>query len=100
MIDISSLDKADVLAALYNNAKVQGLGFLKAIPGDMPREQAVALVGERTPHALYFDYVHGRVLKVNLAGDSFDPWLYDRDNGTGAAERAIASVRQELKKGA
>jgi hypothetical protein len=32
MIDISKLDKAAVLAALYNNSKPQGLGFLQATP--------------------------------------------------------------------
>ena len=39
----------------------------------------------------YFDYLKGRVMKIDLSGDSeLDPRLYDRDNGAGAAERAIA----------
>lgn len=100
-VDITGLDKADVLAALYNASRPLGMGFLHYTPGGMPHEQAVALIGEREPYGSYFDYVQGRVIKVNLSGDSFDPWLYDRDNGYGAAERAIASVRAEmLKKGA
>lgn len=37
----------------------------------------------------YFDYLKGRVMKVDLCGNEFDPWLYDRDNGRGAAARAI-----------
>lgn len=100
-IDITGLDKADVLAALYNASRPLGLGFLHYTPGDMPHEQAVALIGERAPHGSYFDYVQGRVIKVKLDDDSFDPWLYDRDNGQGAAERAVANVRAAMfKKGA
>ena len=38
---------------------------------------------------MYFDYLYGRVMKVDLSKDTFDPFLYDRDNGQGAAERAI-----------
>jgi hypothetical protein len=38
-------------------------------------------------------YLKGRVMKVDLSGDSFGPWLYDRDNGDGAAERVIAELR-------
>jgi hypothetical protein len=28
-------------------------------------------------------------MKVDLSKDAFDPWLYDRDNGQGAAARAL-----------
>lgn len=47
--------------------------------------------GKRYPNAerIYFDYLQGRVMKVDLAGDELDPRLYDRDNGEGAARRAI-----------
>lgn len=41
-----------------------------------------------------FDYLEGRVLKVNLSNDDgFEEWLYDRDNGNGAAQRAIDSIK-------
>jgi hypothetical protein len=85
-IDISKLDKAEVLAALYNNSKQQGLGFLD-VSGKSPmtKEDAQNLLSQQD----YFDYLRGRVMKVDLKGDSFSPHLYDRDNGTGAAERAL-----------
>lgn len=92
MVNIRGLDKADVLRVLYNNARVQGMGFLQALPGDMSKEDAQELVKDR--HNPYFDYLHGRVMKVDLSSDEeFDPRLYDRDNGSGAAERAIGSLR-------
>lgn len=85
-IDISKLDKAEVLAALYNNSKQQGMGFLNARGREpLTKEQAAELLKETT----YFDYLAGRVMKVELKGDTLDPWLYDRDNGTGAAARAL-----------
>jgi hypothetical protein len=91
MIDISKMDKAEVLAALYNASKQQGRGFFHAW-GQKPlrREEAEELLTEDT----YFDYLHGRVMKVELKGDSFDPRLYDRDNGSGAAARALAGLSQ------
>jgi hypothetical protein len=91
-IDISDLNKADVLAALYNSAKPLGMGMLHYDPKPMTREQAEGLL---KGNDLYFDYVKGRVIKVGLKGDSFDPWLYDRDNGEGAAQQAVDGLRSK-----
>lgn len=88
MIDISKLDKAEVLAALYNASHPQGLGFLHFDPKPMTRDEAVELLTKST----YFDYVKGRVLKVRLDRDTFDPCLYDRDNYQGAAEDALMEL--------
>ena len=42
-----------------------------------------------------FDYLKGRVMKVDLSSDDgFEEWLYDRDNGNGAAHRAIDELRR------
>lgn len=86
MIDISNYDRADVLRVLYNNAKVQGMGFLQYEPGDMTYAEAVQYLAARK----YFDYLSGRVMKVDLSSDELDPQLYDRDNGDGAAQSAIS----------
>lgn len=88
-IDISKLNKAEVLAALYNNAKPLGMGFLHFTPEDMTTDQAQSLLDEG--HT-YFDYVKGRVMKVDLKGETLAPWGYDRDNGDGAASRALTQL--------
>jgi hypothetical protein len=92
-ISIVGLDKAEVLAALYNRARPQGMGFLHYDASNMTvREARLMLnVGDDHSDALrgvgvnrpthYFDYLKGRVMKVNLGGDSFDSALYNRDNG-------------------
>lgn len=86
MVNIQGLDKAEVLAALYNASKVQGLGFLQARPGNMTVEHARELLEDST----YFDYLYGRVMKIDLTSDKhFDERFYDRDNGPGAAQRVV-----------
>lgn len=92
MIDISGLEKAAVLAALYNASQPLGMGFLHFTPEDMTENEAQTIIDERAP-SLYFDYLKGRVMKVDLAGDALNPWGFDRDNGEGAAARAIDTIR-------
>jgi len=90
MIDISGLDKADVLLALWNASHEQGFSFLGNIGGDpLTREQAADAA------AGYCDYVKGRVIKCDLREDEFDPRLFDRDNGPGAAAAAIRKLREQ-----
>lgn len=64
------------------------MGFLHFNPKPLDKSEAEALLKEGT----YFDYLHGRVMKSDLSGNEFRTDLYDRDNGIGAAERAIATV--------
>lgn len=88
-IDISKLDKAEVLSALYNNSRPQELGFLQADNTPIQKEKAATLLETQT----YFDYLKGRVMKVDLSGDELETALYDRDNGQGAAEMALAELQ-------
>ena len=88
-IDLKGLDKATVLAALYNASRSQGMGFVKFNPTPMSVEEARVILAQTTS----FDYLRGRVLKIDLSTDELDPWLYDRDNGQNAAQQAIDSLR-------
>jgi hypothetical protein len=94
-ISIAGLDKAAVLAALYNAARPLGMGMLHYTPEPMTLDEARDLL-ERTQ---YFDYVKGRVMKVRIHGDTLNSGLYDRDNGEGAAAQALAALTstQETK---
>lgn len=79
-----------MLACLYNNSKIQGMGFLQAREGEMTNEEADALLEEQ----VWFDYLYGKVMKVNLSSDDeFEEWMYDGDNGAGTAQRVIDSIR-------
>ena len=73
------------LAALYNRARPQGMGFLHYTPEEMTVEQAAELLKTQD----YFDYCKGRVMKVSMKGGDTFLGLYDRDNGAGAGEAAL-----------
>jgi hypothetical protein len=89
-IDISKLSKPQVLAALFNGSRQQGMGFFDTRGArSMSEEDAAKVIADQ---GLYFDYLRGRVMKVGLDGDQLDPYLYDRDNGVGAAARALAPL--------
>ena len=100
MISLEGLKKADVLAALYNGSRPLGMGFLQYDPEPMTTEEAAECIVRHTSirfngePIIYFDYLKGRVMKVELAGDELDPRPYDRDNGPGAAALAIKSLRE------
>lgn len=89
-IDIKGLDKAELLAGLYNASKPLGLGFLHATTEPMSRQDAEAIIAEQ---GLYFDYLNGRVMKVNLEGDELQPSNYDRNNGEGSAANVVNAIK-------
>jgi len=90
-INIEGIDKAKLLAALYNASHPQGMGFLHYDPEPMGEDEAREILKTYT----YFDYLKGRVLKVDLSSDvELFADLYDRDNGPGAAEYVVEELRE------
>jgi hypothetical protein len=90
LVDITGLDKVAVLRALWEPSRVAS--FLAGLPcPPFHNAAARALVQD------YIDYFQGRVIKMDLRGDAIDPRLYDRDNGAGAAERAVATLRRHKR---
>jgi hypothetical protein len=102
-VNIAGLDKAELFAALYNHAKPLGMGMLHYDPTPLTKESAQKLMdaGDDSARmfpglgktALKFDYVKGRPLKIDLSGDEMETWLYNRDQGDGAAEKIVAKLR-------
>lgn len=91
MIDIKNLDKAEVLVALYNNAKrSHGLLGLYYLPGAMGIEVAREIIKNNKK----FNYLQGKALKVDLTGDKLDAREYNDFNGEGLAEKTINSIRE------
>jgi hypothetical protein len=115
-VDITGIDKGALLAELFNNSAPLGMGFLQAGAGPdrMTHEQGQELIAKAeagqsaADHArmfgqgvlgrrqLYFDYLYGRLLKVDLSADQVRADLYDRDNGgPGTFARIVEKLRQE-----
>lgn len=121
-VDISGLDKAAVLAALYNGSAPIGLSFSVYRPGSLDieamrrkmksRKAEIGRVEEanspdlKNPPSLKeewvrrigkgeysFDLMNGRPLHISVAEDSFNPDEYDKRFGKGAAQRIIDILR-------
>ena len=94
MVSTKGLTKAAVLAALYNSARPFGLGILQYDPRPMTEEDAQRILDSSTSR--YFDYLNGRLIKVDLSDDNeFDERLFDRDYGPGSAERVIHKLYED-----
>lgn len=106
MISYKGYSKSEVLAALWNASHVQGMGVFQSVAGHdyMTAEEADKIIHDRLEsmgeQGLYFDYLEGRVLKVDLRGNSeeFDERLFDRDCGHGAAYNAISQIVKGVEK--
>ena len=99
-INIAGLPKTAVLQSLFKHARPQGMGYLHYDPKDMTTEEATEVIRSFTGTCCgktecYFDYLQGRVMKIDIASDELDPRLYDEDNGPGAC----ASARRGLSSG-
>lgn len=91
MIDIAGIDRTELLAALFNASKPQGMGFAQPFAAPMTRAEAAELLAQTD----YFDYLRGRVMKIQLkeGATELDEWGYDRDLGQGAAARVVEGLR-------
>lgn len=90
-INIKGLDKAELLQALHAASRPLGMGWLHE-KGDLTIEEARQMIAAAGKY-LYFDYVTGRVMKVDLSGDTMSGRMYDRDNGEGACAAVVAKLR-------
>lgn len=93
MINIKGIDKAELLVELYNNSRQQGFGMLQRAR-NLTIEDAREMLKEST----YFDYLYGKVMKVDLSNDEeLNEFLYDRDNGPGAAQAVVDEIRKKMQ---
>lgn len=91
MINIKGLDKAEVILALWNGSHTQGMSII----GVETFHPTISDAREWIEHnpSMDFNYLNGRVIKCDISQDEFDPRLYDRDCGDGAAAAAIDKIR-------
>lgn len=89
-VSITGLDRAEVLAALFNASRQQGMGFIHR---EGQSQMSVSQAREELRNRSRFDYLRGRVMKIDLGEEPMFTAMYDRDNGSGAAERIINGLR-------
>lgn len=89
-MNIKGYDKAEILKILYDNSHPLGLGILHFRNENMTIEEARKLLKEET----CFDYLAGRVMKIDLSSNELRTDLYNRDNGPGRAEELISKLEK------
>lgn len=89
-IDISGIDKIELLRALWTRQIVAAFFRFSEIPPPDFDES----IAEKTIHDGYIDYFCGRAIKADLSGDILDPRGYDRNAGAGRARESVASLRK------
>jgi hypothetical protein len=88
-IDLEEMDKAEVLATLYNAATPFGMGFLEYEAKPMTKDDARNILDKfHEP----FDYLKGRAMKIDLSDDMLDPSRYDNYYGAGTALKALMAL--------
>jgi len=87
-IDITGIDKALLLVALVNKH-----------PMHLGQKNITAEQAQRLGEAFGwdFDYVDRIPLKINITGNAFDPFLYDRDAYGGLAAQICGCLLRENK---
>jgi len=97
-IDIAGLPKYAVVAALWSAARAQSVFDHKSAMSETRAREVADFVMASSLPGDRLDWVDGRVMKVDVRYDSFDPVFYDRDNGgEGHAARVIERLRQYNK---
>ena len=91
---ITGLNKAEVLVALYNRAKTVPVTQRYYDSNlNLSLEKAAELLKQNK----YFDYLNGKVLKIDLSIDEIETSLYNRDNGENAAEESLQPLIEKHK---
>ncbi len=91
-VSIKNLDKAVVLAALYNAAKPI-YEYMRVKPETMSPEEARLFLKNKT---VVFGEFIGRILKIKLDTDVIHTEGYDAANGAGKARQAIEQAREQI----
>ncbi len=94
LVDIRNINKAELLAGLYNRAK-----FGKVVDRFHPPRTAMTISQAWeiiTERGLIFDYLGDQALKVNLAGERLDPWGFNWNRRPQAAQTVIATLRHHF----
>ncbi len=87
-INISNLDKVELLKKLWTNMKPASyFTFHTSVMVPKFNDELAKKAVKN-----YIDYFEGRCIKTDLSKDTVDPWSYDRDAGEGEFRRIVNSM--------
>jgi hypothetical protein len=90
-IDITGLDKKKLLKKLWKNSKPAAFFAMSGMSSLSISDSEIDKVFAN--ESCYADYLCGRIIKTSFKTDKLNPWGYDRDNGTGAMQKVVDSMR-------
>ena len=88
-VDITGINKITLLASLWSNSSPAG--FFKNMPEMAPPFNLQA--AQRDVERGFIDYFCGRLIKMDLSGDTVDVFLYERDNGQGSVQQIVNNLK-------
>jgi hypothetical protein len=96
-LDPGNMSNAEILMRLVNNAVVATIhGDAQLLFKQLPKrfspltlEDAQRVIDNRGSQGLDFEFFNGASLKLDISQRPLHVYLYDRDNGEGAAARAL-----------
>jgi hypothetical protein len=103
MIDITGVDRVELLRCLHNKTQALGMGVLHDIGRDMTYAEAKTIweymsgtkdgAGDADAE-VFFDYIYGRPIKVRIFKDILESEdLYDRDTYSGACQDIVDEIK-------
>lgn len=103
LIPVHGIDKAELLVALFSAIKPYGIAAHSYSGHEtLTIDEAREILRSHTAANPYLglpyhiDYLKGRALKIDLAGDEIDTSQYDRYNGAGTAVAVVEKLRRQL----
>lgn len=91
-VDVTGLNKKQLLKELWKNSKPAAFFSMNRFPAPTDcsdNEIEKVLSSEEC----YADYLCGRLIKTSFKTDKLNPRGYDRDNGAGAMQKVVDSMR-------
>lgn len=88
MVVIAGLDKMEVIAALWQRS---------APAPELCSVEKIAAELSRSSFLQYIEILCGRVIKTSFAKEVLYTWGYDRENGAGAMQRVVDSIREKKR---
>jgi hypothetical protein len=90
MLDISGLNKVELLKRLWEKQIVAGFFKFSGLPSPaFDKKEAESAVKKG-----YIDYFCGRAIKTDLSKNEVDTWLYNRDAGNNVFEEIVEVMRK------
>jgi hypothetical protein len=93
MVDVTGIDRKELLQALWENAKPAGFFTMASVPSHIfDIQSAMKAIRFET----FVDYACGRSIKAEIFTEEnrIDPNWYDLDYGKGAFQKVVDTLRK------